>query len=105
MDLKVSVGVGLGGEPLCVECGGRIGPDGLVVGLYAEHPDSRGMLGQFCPGCAGRFTQRVAKGPTAPFDPGGMAVSAQGAREAALRAAKRLRELARDLEGAEYRVG
>ena len=94
----------MGAEPLCVECGGHIGPDGLVVGLYAEHPDSLEMLGEFCPECAGRFTQRAANGPSGPFDPG-MTVSTQGAREAALRAAKRLRKLARDLEGAEYGAG
>ena len=101
--MKVSVGVGLGGEPLCVECGSHIDPAALVVGLYAERADSLGMLGQFCEECAGRFTEKTAEDPARPFDPG-MAVSPQGAREAALRAAKRLRKLARDLEQAEYRV-
>jgi hypothetical protein len=105
--LKVSVGCGLSTEPLCIECGEHLGIGELAVGLYTEspngHPGNLRLLGEFCSGCAGRFTKN--REPSAgPFDPG-ISVSPPAAREAALRAAKRLRELARDLETAEYGVG
>jgi len=102
--LKVEVGVGLGSNPTCIECGGHIDPAGLVVGLYGEYPsETRGslrMLGEFCSECAERFTKRAAKERTDPFDPG-MTVDLQGARAAVLRASKRLRRLAINLEQVE----
>lgn len=104
--LKVSVGVGLSADALCVECGENIGPDSMVVGLYVGATEDLGFLdtlGQFCPECSGRFARRSAEGSTGPFD-AGVEVDRRGAREAALRAAKRLRKLACDLENAEYRV-
>lgn len=105
--MKVSVSAGLSVSPLCVECGGVIGFDGLVMGLYAEpsreRPDSLRMLGEFCEECAGRFTTRTTKGRASLLDPG-IAVHPKEARQAALRAAKRLRKLARELENAEYVV-
>lgn len=71
--LKVSVGVGLGADVLCVECGGPIGLEGLVVGLYVGATEDLGfldVLGEFCPECSGRFTNRTAQGRSGPLDPG-----------------------------------
>ncbi len=96
----------MGAEARCVECGGPIGPEALVVGLYVDATEDLGfldVLGEFCAECAGRFTQRTRK-DAGPCDPG-ISVNPQAAREAALRAAKRLRKLARELETAEYEAG
>jgi hypothetical protein len=103
-NLKVEVGVGLGSNPTCIECGGHIDPAGLVVGLYGEYPsETRGalrMLGEFCSECAERFTKKATRARTDVFDPG-MTVDLQGARAAVLRASKRLRRLALNLEQVE----
>jgi hypothetical protein len=58
------------------------------------------MLGEFCSECAARFTKRATKERTDPFDPG-MTVDLQGAQAAVLRASKRLRKLALNLEQVE----
>jgi hypothetical protein len=58
------------------------------------------MLGEFCSECAERFTKWAAKERTDPFDPG-ITVDLQGARAAVLRASKRLRRLALNLEQVE----